>query len=100
MSKPVISDASVVMNLAIIGQLDVLKVFFGEVLIPEAVWKEVVLEGRGKPGANEVAQAVGEGWLKVVEVEDKALVRLLERELDRGVYRLRCQICCGLGIAG
>lgn len=84
MPKPVISDASVAMNLAIIGQLDLLKVFFGEVLIPEAVWKEVVLEGRGKPGASEVAQAVGEGWLKVIEVEDKALVRFLKRELDRG----------------
>ena len=41
----VVSNASSLINLARIGQLDLLRLLFDELLIPQAVWHEVVDEG-------------------------------------------------------
>ncbi len=38
----VISDSSTLIHLAAIGQLGLLKEFYGRIAIPPAVWREVV----------------------------------------------------------
>ncbi len=58
----VVSNASPIINLARIGLLDLLRKLYGVLLIPEAVWREVVIEGTGQPGAEEVKVA---DWIKV-----------------------------------
>jgi len=78
----VIADASVIISLASIGHLELLNTRFPEgVYIPSAVWKEVVDEGKGRPGAEEVRSAK---WLTVKEVKDKGLIQYLKHELDSG----------------
>ena len=53
----VVADASVLIGLSSIQKLDMLHERFPEgVLVPPAVWKEVVEEGGGRPGAREVAE--------------------------------------------
>jgi predicted nucleic acid-binding protein len=42
----VISNASPIINLAIIGRLELLRKFWGKIFIPEAVWQEVVIDGK------------------------------------------------------
>jgi len=49
-------------------------------LVPKAVWREVVEEGKGQPGAQEVANA---GWIEVAEVKNRAVVEVLLAHLDR-----------------
>jgi len=51
------------------------------ILVPEAVWREVVDEGAERPGAREVSAA---NWIKVQKVKDKRMVGLLRAELDEG----------------
>jgi predicted nucleic acid-binding protein len=41
----IVSNASPLINLARIGRLDFLHQLYGELMIPEAVWLEVVIEG-------------------------------------------------------
>jgi len=53
----VISNSSPLINLSIIERLNLLEGKFPEIVIPPAVWREVVVEGFGKPGAKEVEQA-------------------------------------------
>ncbi len=77
----VASNSSPLINLSIIGRLELLQHKFSEVLIPQAVWREVVIEGIGKPGAEEVEKS---GWTKVKEVQDKLLVASLTQHLDDG----------------
>jgi len=79
-----VSDSSTLIHLAMLGRLGLLREFFGEVVVPPAVWKEVVEEGHGRAGANEVDQAGRSGWLTVVGPNNEALLRLLKRELDEG----------------
>jgi len=50
-------------------------------LVPKAVWREVVEEGKGQPGAQEVANA---GWIEVAEVKNRAVGEVLLAHLDRG----------------
>lgn len=78
----VISNASVFIGLSSIGMLLLLRERFPErILVPEAVWGEVVDEGAERPGAREVSAA---NWIKVQKVKDKRMVGLLRAELDEG----------------
>ena len=45
----IVSDASSLINLARIGELNLLNKLYGEIIVPEAVWKEVVVDGVGRP---------------------------------------------------
>lgn len=45
----IVSNASILINLARIGKLSLLHKLHGELIIPEAVWQEVVVEGAGQP---------------------------------------------------
>ena len=53
----VVSNSGPLIALAKVGKLYVLRELFGKIIIPRAVWVEVVEKGRGKPGSDEVASA-------------------------------------------
>ena len=76
-----VSNSSPIMNLAAIGRLDLIKLKFGNIVIPDAVWCEVVIDGKGKRGAEDVENS---DWIKIQSVRDKALVKALEKDLDSG----------------
>ena len=79
-----ISNSSVLIALSSIGQLSTLTQRFPDgILIPQAVWYEVVETGAGRAGATEVAAGLNV-WLTVQEVENKALILLLQQDLDQG----------------
>jgi len=80
---PVVSNTSPVLNLAIIGRLSLLREQFGEIWIPQAVLGELRVEEE-LPGAQAVREAIEAGWLRVEEVKERPLVRILQRELDTG----------------
>lgn len=77
----VVSNASPLVNLARIGQLTLLPQLFGQVLIPDAVWQEVVEDGRGQPGADEIRMAA---WIERMTVSNRQLVHSLRQDLDPG----------------
>lgn len=69
------------MNLAIIGQLHLVQELFGEIIIPKEVWSELITEGKGKPGTNEIEKVK---WIKVEEVKNISPVKALTKDLDVG----------------
>ncbi len=73
----VVSDASTLIHLASIRRFALLKRFFGLILIPPAVWREVVELGGGRFGADEVRRARQKEWISVVFPTDTGLLRLL-----------------------
>lgn len=80
----VISNSSTLIHLAAIGRLTLLKEFYGKVVIPTAVWREVVEKGKGRTGAVEVEKAHQAGWVEIASCEDEPVLRLLKRDLDEG----------------
>ena len=80
----VVSDSSPLIHLAVLGRVALLHEFYGQVLVPPAVWREVVEEGQGRAGVREVEDAARSGWLTVIGPTNEALLRLLRRDLDDG----------------
>lgn len=80
----VISNSSPLISLSAIQRLDLLRDFFGTVIVPPAVWREVVEEGQGRAGAAEVETAGSEGWIRIETFSNDLLLRLLKRDLDDG----------------
>ena len=65
----VVSDSSPLVYLAVLADFALLPALYREILIPPAVWMEVVEQGIGFPVREAALQAAAEGWLKVVELE-------------------------------
>ena len=80
---PAVSNTSPILNLAIIGHLDLLRQQFGQVWMPPSVLAELRIEA-DLPGCQSVQAALEAGWLKVDEVRDSRLVAVLQRDLHAG----------------
>ena len=80
---PVVSNTSPIMNLAIIGELSLLRDQFGEVLIPGAVLEELRVQ-ENLPGSQVVRDAIKAGWIRIEAVKQDPLVRAMQRDLDKG----------------
>ena len=78
-----ICNSSILIALSAIGQLDLLRKRCKgtKLVIPTAVWKEVVEEGKGRSGVQEVATA---NWIKVEKVKNQDIVRVLLAQIDYG----------------
>lgn len=73
----VVVDSSCLIGLAQIKKFDLLKEIFREIFIPEAVYKEVVIRGKGEAGSKETKTAVKEGWIVKKKVKDRIAVNAL-----------------------
>ncbi len=74
----VVSNSSPLIFLSALGLLDILRIEFGEVLIPEVVYQEVT--ANDLKGSDEVKDA---DWITVVAVRDTEYISLLP-VLDAG----------------
>jgi predicted nucleic acid-binding protein len=80
---PVVSNTSPILNLAVIGRLSLLHDQFGEIWIPDAVLEELRIQ-EDLPGTQVIRQALKDKWMRIQEVSDQSLVRVLRRDLDNG----------------
>ena len=76
----VVSNSSPLIFYARIGRLDILQALFDEVIVPPAVWWEVVTSGRDRAGSIEVADA---HWIRESPIRSVRRWHLLE-SLDPG----------------
>jgi uncharacterized protein len=77
----IVSNTSPLINLAWVGKLDLIPQLYGSIMIPEAVWNEIVIKGEGQPGAEEVKSS---SWITVKPVCNLELVQSFRQELDAG----------------
>ncbi len=77
----VVSNSGPMIALSEIGQLSVLSALYDRILIPRAVWEEVVIDGRN---LSVVATIRAATWLQTVEVHDLAEVQLLRAQVGAG----------------
>jgi len=81
----VVSNTSPIMNLAVVGHLGLLRDLFGQVLIPEAVERELRAIQRRRPLGLDIQASL---WLTVCAVEDRGLAASLLRQLQGLVERV------------
>lgn len=76
----VVADSSPLIALCRIGRLELLHDLFGQLVIPDAVWLEVVASHPGKAGAAEI---LATAWIGQQTVKDRPLVSLLRQAHHR-----------------
>ena len=76
-----VSNATTLITFARTGQLELLRQGVKRLVIPEAVYEDVVVKGAGKPGAEEVKTA---DWIEVRAVTDRRRVEELQQVLGKG----------------
>ena len=79
--QKVVSNSSPIIHLAKIGELSLLREYFNTIMVPESVLKECVAEGKDRKEVEAIKKAE---WIRVAEVQDKKLVKLLQSSLDDG----------------
>ncbi|MGB4117642.1 MAG: hypothetical protein WBK51_13970 [Polaromonas sp.] len=79
--RAIIADSTCLIGLSRIGQLDLIQKLFQRITIAQAVWDEVVVNGLGRPGSLEVAQAE---WIDVKNPTDRLAVEALRLSLGAG----------------
>lgn len=79
-----ISDASPLIYLSAIGRFPLLEALYESVLIPPAVWTEVVEQGAGRPGCEEVQVARREGSIQVIPTKEHPEIERLRGLLETG----------------
>lgn len=80
-ARVAVSDRSPLILFAAIGRFELLHLIFSEVLIPPAVWQEVVESGAGRPAEFEVR---GANWIRVVPVSMNLATAASLARIDRG----------------
>jgi uncharacterized protein len=78
--ETVVSNTTPIIALSLVGQHELLRQLYGEVLLPPAVYREVMVGGRSKIGVTELQNA---SWLRQVMLTDPRRADLLV-DLDRG----------------
>ena len=77
----IVSNATPLISLAKIDRLYLLQDMFEKIYIPQGVYEEVVMEGAGKDGAEEVSAAQ---WIQVIDVHDRPGIKAMSDKLDKG----------------
>jgi predicted nucleic acid-binding protein len=70
----IVSDTSPIINLAVVGQLNLLHQLYDEVVIPAAVYEEIAVTGIGLPGSREVTTS---DWIKPVKARNETAIASL-----------------------
>ncbi|HLH61566.1 MAG TPA: DUF3368 domain-containing protein [Ktedonobacteraceae bacterium] len=77
----IVSNTSPIINLAAVGQLQLLQSLYETIIIPHAVYYEIAVRGYGQAGATEIQTY---HWFERHQVQDVALVKRLMQQLDAG----------------
>ncbi len=77
----VVSNSTPLIALSKIGLFELLKDYFGEIIIPNEVYEEVVTRGGHLFGAREVSNS---DWVQVVKAENRLAVDSLSVHLGKG----------------
>ncbi len=77
----VVSNTSPIINLAAVGELNLLRQLYGNIVIPQAVYQEILHLGIEAPGAREVKNL---SWITRHTVQNQVLLISLKWQLDAG----------------
>ena len=79
----IVADSSPLISCARAGKLALIRSVYPRILIPPAVYREIVMEGAGRPGAEEVKAAVSV-WIEIKEPGCENLVSEVKQRLGDG----------------
>lgn len=79
----VVSDSSPIISCARAGKLHLIRNVYSKIIIPPAVYREIFIDGIGKPGDNELNADLS-GWLEVRKPSLKSFIAILNHNFGDG----------------
>lgn len=79
----VVSDSSPIISCARAGKLHLIRDIYSKIIIPPAVYREIVIDGFGKPGDSEIDSGISV-WLEIIEPSFKGLIDILNHNFGEG----------------
>ena len=77
----IVADAGPIIAFARVGRLALLQQVVTELVVPHAVYEDLVIKGRGRPGAAEVERST---WIRRLTIRDQEALAHLPRVLGQG----------------
>lgn len=74
----ILANSTPLISLARRGLFNLLRVLYGRIVVPPAVYREVVIEGSGRAGARETEEAIAAGWIEVTALQDPEAARRIQ----------------------
>lgn len=81
MGNLIVADSGPLISTARANKLHIIQRVYGKIIIPESVYHEIVVQGRGKPGAKEIEKAT---WITVKRQQSQAEVDILRSRFGVG----------------
>jgi hypothetical protein len=80
---PIVSNTSPLIWLSKVGRITLLQKLFGEVIIPEEVYREAVEKGlkEGFSDALAIKECIEQGWIKISKLSERE-IRLCEKMME------------------
>ncbi|UMZ72611.1 DUF3368 domain-containing protein [Natranaerofaba carboxydovora] len=82
--NPVVFNSSPLINLSKAKCLNIIIDLFGQIMIPEEVYNELIIEGKDKEGVNKISELVDKNHILVEKVSNIPLLIALKSHLDIG----------------
>ncbi len=80
----VICNSSPIIGLAKVDRLDIIEKLYEEIIVPEAVFDELITKGRDKDKTTEINELIDQNIVIVQKVNNRELIRALRKDLDYG----------------
>jgi len=81
LKQVIVADSSPLISFARAGKLHIVQLVYAKIVIPPAVYEEIVVNGKGKPGAEEIRIA---SWIKIEKPMNKSKVEIIEAKFGPG----------------
>ena len=72
----IVSDSGPLLSFARAGRLQILRQILDDIVVPDAVFHEIAIRGKGKPGAAT--------WMKRQTLQNRSLLNQLSNKLNLG----------------
>ncbi len=80
----IVSNSSPLINLSKIDRLDLLQKLYGQIIIPNGVFEELILKGEFPKDIGKINSLIKNNVIEVKTIKDKNFVRALQKDLDIG----------------
>lgn len=81
MSDLIVADSSPLISFARARKLHLIEKICNKIIVPPAVYDEIVVRGKDKPGAEELKKA---SWISIQKPKNRIEIEKLERQFDWG----------------
>lgn len=77
----IVADSGPIISLARANKLRLIPAVYPKIILPSAVWEEIVIKGKNKPGSAEIKEAT---WVSIQKPNNQIEIKKLKKQFGDG----------------